>query len=67
MEFYPDVMRQQLDNLNHNLGNLNSSIGIFRHDARQSQNRLITWTKVMACAIILQAIAIGVQIFFSYG
>ncbi|MDO8511043.1 MAG: hypothetical protein Q7S55_02655 [Nanoarchaeota archaeon] len=65
MDMYPDVMRKQIDDLNKNLENLNNQIKESSKSSEKLQERLVFWTKIMAGAIIIQVIAIGVQIYLS--
>ena len=48
--------------LNKNINNLNVSIDRASTSSDNLQNKLIFWTKVMAGAIIVQSIAILVQV-----
>jgi len=63
---YPDVMKEQIDTLNSNLGTLNTSIKDFSKTSDDMQKKLVFWTKVMAGAIVVQAIGIGFQIYLAF-
>jgi len=45
-------------------GHLNENLENFNKTSEGLQKKLIFWTRVMAGAIILQAVAIGLQIYF---
>jgi hypothetical protein len=45
-------------------GYLNENLENFNKTSEELQKKLIFWTKVMAGAIIIQAVAIGVQVYF---
>lgn len=55
---YPDVLREQIDNLNKNLENLNKQIKNGSESSNKLQKWLIVWTCVMAFAVLGQIIAI---------
>jgi len=63
---YPDVLRTQIDDLNGNLKSLNNSMNNFSNTSNELQNKLIFWTKIMALAVIIQAVAIGIQIYLTF-
>lgn len=48
------------------LGYLNENLEEFNKTSKKLQEKLIFWTKVMAGAIIVQALAIIVQIYLQY-
>jgi prefoldin subunit 5 len=60
---YPDVLREQIDDLNKNLDNLNNQIKESSKTSNKLQKWLIAWTIVMAIAVGSQAVLIGIQIF----
>ena len=43
---------------------LNENLENFNKTSKELQEKLIFWTRVMAGAILIQAVAIGVQIYF---
>ena len=59
---YPDVLREQIDNLNENLVSLSKEIKEGSKTSNNLQKWLIVWTIVMALAVLSQAILIGIQI-----
>lgn len=63
MDMYPTILKNQIDELNRNLTSLNKGIDKSSKTSNKLQKALIFWTKIMACAIIVQAIVIIVQIF----
>jgi hypothetical protein len=65
MQMYPEIMRRQVDELNRNLIRLNHQIKKGSKSSEKLQGRLVFWTIIMAGAIIVQAIAIAVQIYLS--
>ncbi len=66
MTMYPRILENQINELNRNLENLEKSIKNSSESSNSLQKRLVFWTKVMAGAIIVQAIAIGVQIYLTF-
>jgi len=58
--------RDLLRELNETIGSLNNSIKDFSKTSDNLQRKLIFWTKIMALAIVFQAIVIGVQIYLSF-
>jgi hypothetical protein len=65
MDFFPSVVLDELRSLNYNLRELNGAMIRASKSSDELQNKLIFWTKIMAGAIIVQAIAIGVQIYLT--
>ena len=45
-------------------GHLNENLEDFNKTSKELQKKLIFWTRIMAGAIIVQAIVIGVQVYF---
>jgi len=45
---------------------LNENLEDFNKTSKELQKKLVFWTRVMAGAIIIQAVAIGFQVYFSY-
>jgi len=60
---YPDVLREQINELNMNLKRLNIQIEKSSLSSNKLQKWLIAWTIVMAIAVFSQAVLIGIQIF----
>ena len=48
-------------------GHLNQNLEDFNKTSKELQKKLILWTKVMAGAIIIQAIVIGIQVYSQWG
>jgi hypothetical protein len=65
MDFFPSVVLDEIRNLNYNLKELNGAMVRSSKSSDELQTKLIFWTKIMAGAIIVQAIAIGVQIYLT--
>ncbi len=63
---YPKILENQIDELNRNLNSLNNSMGTSSESSNNLQRKLIFWTKIMAIAVGLQAVAIGLQIYFNF-
>ena len=66
MGMYSKIQENQMNALNENLNSLNKSIEEFSKSSNNLQERLVFWTKIMAGAIIVQAVAIGVQIYLTF-
>ncbi len=62
MQFYPEILRKQIDELNGNLKSLNKEINESSKTSNKLQKWLIGWTIVMAIAVGSQAVLIGIQI-----
>lgn len=67
MDMYPTVLKNQIDDLNKNLKDLNNSINQSSNTSDNLQKKLKFWTIVMAIATGVQALAILVQIFLRAG
>ncbi len=59
-------VRRELEELNKNLKDLNNQMKESSKSSERLQKSLVFWTRIMAGAIIMQVIAIGVQIWLSY-
>lgn len=66
MEFYPKTLENQINELNGNLKSLNNSVGEFSKTSDNLQKKLIFWTKIMALAVVFQAIVIVIQIYLTF-
>jgi hypothetical protein len=58
--------RDLLRELNENLSTLNNSLKESSNSSNNLQKKLIFWTKIMAIAVGLQAIVIGLQIYLTF-
>ena len=65
MGMYSKIQENQMNALNENLNSLNKSIEEFSKSSNNLQEKLVFWTKIMAGAIIIQAIVIGVQVYLT--
>ena len=63
MDMYPELLRKQIDELNTNLKDLNNQIKESSKSSNNLQRQFIFWTIVMAVAVVIQAVLIGIQIF----
>ncbi len=66
MQMYPKILEDQINVLNGNLRSLNESVEKFSKTSDSLQIKLIFWTKIMALAVIVQAAAIGFQIYLNF-
>ncbi|MEK6819778.1 MAG: hypothetical protein AABY03_01095 [Nanoarchaeota archaeon] len=60
---FPQDIIRGVNELNKNIDSLNNQIKELSASSNGLQEKLIFWTKVMALAIIIQAITIGIQVY----
>ena len=65
MATLPEPFMKDVKGLNENLIYLNKSLDNFSKSSNNVQERFIFWTKIMAVAIMVQAIAIGFQVYLT--
>mgnify|MGYP001613029871 CR=1 FL=1 len=62
---FPLDVIKGINELSKNIDVLNNSIRDLSASSNSLQEKLVFWTKIMALAIIIQAITIGVQVYLT--
>ena len=65
IKHFPLDVIKGINELNKNIDVLNNSIKDLSASSNSLQEKLVFWTKIMAGAIIIQAIVIGVQVYLT--